>query len=511
MLPLLVLIVILAVYLYIKWIYSHWKRTGLQQIEPNFLYGNVKNTILGRISIGDLYKNFYAEFKSMGLKHGGIYEFLTPAYVPIDTEIIKCILQKDFNHFMNHGEYVNEELDPLTGHLLALENERWKKLRGKLTPTFTSGKMKMMFPTMVTCTEGLIDILKDYAKIQDGVDIKDVLQRFTTDIIGSAAFGLDCNSLKDPNSEFMEFGRKIFRGSRIRSLKRMICNNLPKSFLSFIRFKRTDRSIEDFFMGVVRSTVDYRESNNIHRRDFMHLLLQLKNRGKVTEDESIFPNGDEKGDHFLTFNEVAAQCFVFFLAGFETSSTTMTFVLLELAKRQDLQDKLREEIKTVIQRHNNKITYEGIMEMSYLDKVVNETLRLHPPAPLTGRVCNAAYRIPNTDVIIQKGDKIRISILGIHRDPEYYPDPDTFDPERFNEENKAKRPNFSFLPFGEGPRICIGEFIISIKGKQEKRHLQNYFRRKNYIDSLEIDDLILYLVQRFLVNSINHFNETIYQ
>lgn len=448
--------IIVAVYLYIQWIYSYWKRAGLQQIEPEFFYGNVKNVTLGKASIGDQYKNFYDEFKSRGLKHGGIYEFLTPVYIPTDTDIIKCILLKDFNHFMNHGEYVNEEVDPLTGHLLALEDEKWKKLRGKLTPTFTSGKMKMMFPTMVTCTEGLRDILKDFAKIQDGVDIKDVLQRFTTDIIGSAAFGLDCNSLKDPNSELMEFGREIFRSSRIRRIKRLISNNVPKSILSFIGFKRSDKSIEDFFMGVVRSTVDYREKNNIHRRDFMHLLLQLKNRGKVTDDESIFSKDGEKGDHFLTFNEVAAQCFVFFVAGFETSSTTMTFVLLELARHQEIQDKLREEIKNVIKRNNDQITYEGIMEMSYLDKVVNETLRLHSPAPVTGRICNATYKVPNTDIIIQKGNKVRISILGIHRDPEYYPDPETFDPERFNEENKAKRPNFSFLPFGEGPRICIG-------------------------------------------------------
>ncbi|XP_057660430.1 probable cytochrome P450 6a20 [Diorhabda carinulata] len=447
---------VVSIYLYIQWIYSHWKRSGLEQIEPDFIYGNIKEIALGKISSGEHFKNLYNEFKLKGLKHGGIYEFLTPSYIPTDLEVIKCILQKDFNHFMNHGDYVNEELDPLTGHLLALENEKWKKLRGKLTPTFTSGKMKMMFSTIAACTESLKDNLEEYAKIKDCVNIKDVLVKYTTDVIGSTAFGLECNSFEDPDSKFIEFGKKIF-GTGRRNFNRMVTNNLPKCILNLIGYKRNEKSIEDFFMGLVKSMVEYREKNNVYRKDFMHLLLQLKNRGKVTNDESIFPNGDENGDHFISFNEVAAQCFVFFLAGFETSSTAMTFALYELSRNQEIQDKVREEMKTVTKKHNNKITYEGIMEMHYLDKVVNETLRLHPPLPVTGRRCNATYKVPNTDVIIQKGNKVKISILGVHRDPEYYPDPDTFDPERFNRENILQRPQFAFMPFGGGPRICIGE------------------------------------------------------
>uniref|UniRef100_A0A6P7GR05 Cytochrome P450 6k1-like n=1 Tax=Diabrotica virgifera virgifera TaxID=50390 RepID=A0A6P7GR05_DIAVI len=89
-----------------------------------------------------------------------------------------------------------------------------------------------------------------------------------------------------------------------------------------------------------------------------------------------------------------------------------------------------------------------------------ETLRKHPPASLTGRVCNTAYKVPGSDLIIEPGVKIRIPIQGIHRDPEYYPEPEKFDPERFSEENKATRPNGTFMPFGEGPRMCIGKHIF---------------------------------------------------
>lgn len=91
-----------------------------------------------------------------------------------------------------------------------------------------------------------------------------------------------------------------------------------------------------------------------------------------------------------------------------------------------------------------------------LESIFLETLRKHPPVPGLPRVCNKEYKVPGTDVIIEKGTRIHIPVQGIQRDPEYYPDPDKFQPERFSEENKAKRPGYTFLVFGEGPRLCIG-------------------------------------------------------
>ncbi|KAJ8922485.1 hypothetical protein NQ315_007513, partial [Exocentrus adspersus] len=113
----------------------------------------------------------------------------------------------------------------------------------------------------------------------------------------------------------------------------------------------------------------------------------MKNKGRIIDDEDPFTPDEKKikGGTYLTFNEIAAQCYVFFIAGFETSSTTMTFAIYELAINQDIQDKVRQEVNEVLARHDNKFTYDAMNEMTYLEKVFNETLRKHPPIPATPR------------------------------------------------------------------------------------------------------------------------------
>lgn len=240
--------------------------------------------------------------------------------------------------------------------------------------------MKMMFQTFIACTSELIHILNESAKIQDPVDIKEVVSRFTTDVIGSCAFGIECNSLKNPESEFRVIGKRIFSppSSFLRKLRVTLVSLLPPIVIKLLEIKLMDKDIEKFFMGMVNDTVNYREKNQVKRNDFMQLLLQLKNEGKIDDDDSFTKNGKDGQDKLtLTINELAAQCFVFFLAGFETSATTMTFALLELALNQDMQEKLRNDIEQVLSEHNGALNYDAVIQMSYLDKVIQGKLFPH--------------------------------------------------------------------------------------------------------------------------------------
>lgn len=231
----------------------------------------------------------------------------------------------------------------------------------------------MMFDTITACSKGLVDVLKMSSHIKDPVDIKDVVSRYTTDIIGSCAFGIECNTLKNPESEFRHYGKKIFDLNIYDKLRRTLPMFSSRELLNALHFKETNSDVEKFFMNVVKETVDYREKNNIRRKDFMHLLMELKNQGHLSEYENLKEKQHEPVTNInekLSINELAAQCFVFYIAGFETSATTMTFALLELAINQDIQDKLRTEISTVLKKHDAKITYEAIADMAYLNMIV---------------------------------------------------------------------------------------------------------------------------------------------
>jgi cytochrome P450 family 6 len=119
-----------------------------------------------------------------------------------------------------------------------------------------------------------------------------------------------------------------------------------------------------FFLKAIRETVDFREKNKVERNDFLNMLINMKNRGTLHSDN---PEMNDK----ITFNELAAQAFLFFLAGFETSSTTMTFCLYELAQNQEVQSKLRDEISSALDENEGKLDYESVMNLKYLQMVID--------------------------------------------------------------------------------------------------------------------------------------------
>lgn len=131
-----------------------------------------------------------------------------------------------------------------------------------------------------------------------------------------------------------------------------------------LNFKVTNSEVSKFFIGAVKETVEYRIKNNISRGDFLQLLIGLMNK----EDDGI--GETEHKENSLTMNQVAAQTFVFFLAGFETSASTMTFALYELAIHTDIQERVRTEVTEVVKKYNDSITYDAIMEMHYTEKVL---------------------------------------------------------------------------------------------------------------------------------------------
>ncbi|KAJ9581448.1 hypothetical protein L9F63_023380 [Diploptera punctata] len=458
------IILVSCVYLYYRNVFNFWKKKGVKYVEPVIPFGNSKELLMLRKSLAEFFKGFYDAFPNE--PYMGIYEFNKPALLIRDPELIRQVLIKDFVHFQDRGVTYDEELEPLSAHLLFLTGSRWKNLRAKLTPTFTSGKIKMMYHLMEECAQQLKQSLDKPATNQQMMEMKEVMAKFTTDVIGTCAFGLQFNAIENEDSEFRKMGRRVFTSSFRDTLVRIIRTVCP-SVLSLLKIKVMPQDIEDFFVGAVKETVEYREKNNYIRNDFMQLLIQLKNKGRVHHDDvvvenlkngSIYEEIHEKATD-IDFSDklLTAQAFIFFLAGFETSSTTLSFCLYELALNPDIQDKLRDSIKAVVNKHGGKVTYDSLNDMPYLDKVVKETLRKHPPASFLVRNVTKPYVVPGTSLKLEAGLKVLISVYGMHRDAKYFPDPERFNPENFSSEAKSARPHYSYLPFGEGPRICIGK------------------------------------------------------
>uniref|UniRef100_A0A182IVU5 Cytochrome P450 n=1 Tax=Anopheles atroparvus TaxID=41427 RepID=A0A182IVU5_ANOAO len=446
---LLVVTLLTLVYYYAKRRFRYWSDRGVPQLDGALPMGSMKG-VGKELSLNELldraYKRFQHESPVVGL-----YFLVNPVLIVSDLDLAKRMLVKDFHHFHDRGLYVNERDDPLSGHLFAIDGERWRYLRSKLSPTFTSGKIKSMF---VTIREIGGEFLASFDKLIEQstpIDIKQLSQCFTCDVVGSCAFGLHCNSLRNGGSKLLEISDRVFRQSPARTFYSIVVGMFPRLSRA-LHLPAFPGDITSYFSKLVRSTVEHRERNAIERPDFLQLLMQLRNGGTVEPGDGSAAESTER----FTLDEVSAQAFVFFFAGFETSATTLAFALYLLASNPAVQERCREEIGEKLALYDNAITYEALKEMTYLDQVINETLRLYSPVGFLIRVVTEPYLLESLDVTLEKGTMVFVPIDSFHHDPALYPEPERFDPDRFGPEATRARHSHAFLPFGEGPRNCIG-------------------------------------------------------
>nr|XP_003704416.1 PREDICTED: probable cytochrome P450 6a14 isoform X1 [Megachile rotundata] len=434
-------IVFLSLYYYNISTYDFWKIRKVPGPTPQAFFGNFKEIFYKQASMSEHIKKLYDDYKNEPMF--GIFEGRTPTLMVNDTNEIKNVLVRDFNVFADRGIPYYKRVEPLSEHLFFLESERWKPVRAKLSPVFTSGKMKEMFPLIVDCAVKLEQYLDKLVNKGKPIECRELAAKFTTDVIGSCVFGIETKALSDENSEFREMGRRFFEPC-IRTTVRTAIRQFLPGLYNIIGDYLQAVGVSDFFIKVVIDTMKYRKAHNIYRPDFINALIDLRDHPEKVPTAELT-------DTFLT-----SQAFVFFVAGFETSSTTIAHTLYELAQNHDVQNKLREEIVRSNAIHGKELTYDIVKAMKYLDKVFKETLRKYPILPMIPREALADYTFESTKVSIPKGTKVWIPASGIHADPNFYPNPDKFDPERFSEEAVASRNPMSYLPFGDGPRICIG-------------------------------------------------------
>ncbi|XP_026749508.2 LOW QUALITY PROTEIN: cytochrome P450 6B5-like [Galleria mellonella] len=444
-------------YRYFTRTFNYWKDRGITGPDPIPFFGNIKDSTFRREFIGETFVKIYKQYPNE--KVVGVYRMTTPCLLIRDLDIIKHIMIKDFNKFTDRGIEFSKE--GLGANLFHADGDTWKVLRARFTPLFTSEKLKNMVYLMTQRGEKFLQHVEKITLDQPEQKVHTLVQKYTMSTISACAFGIDIKNFEDGDKimeSLYKIDSDIFSASFAFELDMMYPGLLKKLNASLF-----PKHVTNFFHSLVAGVIQERSGKPSNRKDFMDLILELRQQKNIYSYKKT--DTDKQTYLELTDSIIAAQAFVFFAAGYETSATTMSFMLYLLAKNQHVQDKLLAEIDEVLKKHNGEITYDTIKDMTYIEKVFDETLRMFPLVEPLQRTAQEDYKIPDTDITIKKNQMVLITPRGIQYDPKYYPNPEVFDPERFNPETAGERHPCAYMPFGVGPRNCIGMRFAKIQSR----------------------------------------------
>lgn len=335
-------------------------------IAPAFPFGNFTKVFLQKCSMMEQVVELYNKTTEPVI---GVYVTFHPSLIIRCPKMLRDIFIKDFPSFYHRGTITNEDIDPMSNNLLLQNGEKWKHNRSKLTPAFSSGKLKGMFKTIVDCGGSLQKYINKFAISGQTLEIREIFARYATNVIASVAFGLDVDCIENPNAEFRQYGQRFFEPTPTNMFRFHLAFFYPK-LAQLLRLRFADKDVGDFMTETVRQTVEYREENNIIRKDFLQLLIQLRNTGEVQGDDDWSAKATVNGK-LMSLEEMAAHSFVFYTASFESTSTTMSFCMHELAKSPNLQAKAHAEIDLVLEKYDGQLTYESIGEMTFLERCID--------------------------------------------------------------------------------------------------------------------------------------------
>ncbi|XP_054459808.1 cytochrome P450 3A30-like [Anoplopoma fimbria] len=414
---------------------------------------------------GRHHRVFYEDDKLSAQKYGrvwGIYEFKKPILAVMDPEMLKTILVKDcFTYFTNRRNIrLNGDLYDAVS---VVEDDHWRRIRNILTPFFTSGRLKEMFNIMKHHSSKLTASLQSKAHNNEVITVKNFFGPYSIDVLASCSFSVDVDSINNPSSPLVYHASKMFRFPvSVLLLQGFFPVLLPLfELMGLSIFSRTSTAYFKTVLDKIRA--ERAKSSNQNFRDILQIMINSQ-----TAKEPV----KEKQNKGLTDHEILSQATIFLFAGYETSATTLVFLAYNLARNPEIMKRLQEEIDCTFP-NKGAVQYEDLVQMEYLDSVVNETLRLYPAAARLERVAKETVKVGG--ITIPKDMIVMVPVYALHRDPELWPEPEEFKPDRFSKQNKQSINPYTYLPFGVGPRNCMGmRFALVMIKLALVEVLQNY-------------------------------------
>lgn len=448
---------LLAAYL----IYSHTygpfqvlKRYGIRGPTPTAFYGNYKE--IAKKGITRFYQDIYDEYGPVC----GFYVGRRPSIMIVDLEMLKLILVKEFDAFTDRPPFpdILRKKPGSPRGVLSARGETWKRSRQMISPTFSTLKMKMMAPLIKTSCETLSEKLGECAISDKSVNVHSLYGQFTMEIILATAFGRVVNIQRGEGDQLTAAARVIFAGAQEGGSSSAAYITLLLSHFPFLEgFLRhfASRSKRGDAFELLNSTATKlvkarkKEGATAQYKDLLQLMIDA--------------GSDGEGEERFSDEQIVAHSATFLLAGYETTSNTLSFTSYLLCMHPEVQERLRKEIEEYFQNNPDASMYNATQDLQYLDMVLQESLRLYPPATRIARWCRKTTDVRG--VTIPESTAVHVPVYLLHHSSQYWPEPEKFDPERFTPEEKSKRPQMCHMPFGWGPRSCVGMRFALMEAK----------------------------------------------
>ncbi|KAL3878286.1 hypothetical protein ACJMK2_030651 [Sinanodonta woodiana] len=374
-----------------------------------------------------------------------------PQLIVSDPEMIKQVMVKQFSAFTNRPNTLLIRFSKFFDSAVpTVQGDYWKFLRSMLNPTFSSNKLR----NQILCCR--------------------LFEAFVLDAMCCTIFGQQVESQRNPNDPFVQNAKKALNTGLVDA-KILIFAIFPELYTLIREIPMLNQEAVDFFMQATKSALaDRRQAQSGSYNDFLQLMINAhKEDGTDADDRNEMNVGfgayKKRG---MTDLEVLANAIMFILSTFDPTSNLLIFMSYCLATNQDVQERLRTEVNKELGK--NKPTYDNVFNLTYMEMTVNETLRMYSPLQRLAR--SAVQDTVLCGVKIPKGLDVCVPIQFMHYDPKYWDNPHKFSPDRFSPENKDKIHPFTFLPFGVGPRSCIGLRQAILEAKMAIAALLQNFR-----------------------------------
>jgi cytochrome P450 len=316
--------------------------------------------------------------------------------------------------------------------LLLSEGELHRRQRRLALPAFHRQRISAYAAEMGAAADALASRWRD----REVLDVWPEMLRLTLGIVGRTLFGADVESESDEVGGAMRAATLQYRAFKLPGAK--VWERLPLPHL--VRFQRGKRRLRE----VVLRLIEERRRGGRDHGDLLSMLLSAE--------------GD---DGMMTPAQVWDEALTIFIAGYDTTATALLWTWYALSQNPEAEARLHEELDAVLDGER-PAGFEDLARLPYTERVLCESMRLYPP---TWRLVRRAVRdFPVGGYVVPAGSLVVVSQYVMHRDPRFFPDPERFDPERWTPEARAARPQFSYFPFGGGPRRCVGESFAMTEG-----------------------------------------------